>query len=224
MAAHGFTEAQVKYIERTIGFKTDRQQEDITKITDHAQEAFSQAQNRIEALFVEATQNAGRVDQSVNEINAPKTAIEVKIGEHESGISLSVQAAEAAHARLTVLHVDLKAYAGRTEATIRAIKTTGEVTHAQTMEEFQSFRGNMELWYSGIKSHVEKNVGDGKGKSGGSIDGNGTGRVDQKEIAVWKFPEDLDKQSFRHCVDVVDQQPQLQACELRHERDSPLGD
>ena len=52
------------------------------------------------------------------------------------------------------------------------------------MEEFQKFRDNMELWYSGIKAHVEKNNGsgfDGKGKGGGSGSGEGKGgtRIDK---------------------------------------------
>ena len=78
------------------------------------------------------------------------------------------------------------------------------------MEEFQTFQGNMELWYAGIKSHVEENMGDGKGKGGGSTDGStdgkGNGRVDKKEIAVWKLPDDPDKHSFRHWAVAVDQQ------------------
>ena len=140
MAAPGFSDAQKQYIQNTIGIKTDRLQEDITKIIENAQEAFSLAQTKLQALFVETTQNAGRADASVNEINMLKTAIEAKFGEHERAIIQSSQATEAGHARLTALHADLEAYAGRAEQTISEIKTAGEVTRAQTMEEFQTFR------------------------------------------------------------------------------------
>ena len=39
-----------------------------------------------------------------------------------------------------------------------------------------------------------------------SGEGQGSTRIDKKNIAVWKLPEDLDKLSFRHWVDAVDQQ------------------
>ena len=89
---------------------------------------------------------------------------------------------------------------------ISEVKTAGDLMRAQTLEEFQKFRDNMELWYAGIKAHVEKNGGgfDGKGKGGG--EGKGSTRADKKDIAVWKLPDDLDKLSFRHWVDAVDQQ------------------
>jgi hypothetical protein len=91
---------------------------------------------------------------------------------------------------------------------ISEVKTAGEVTWAQTMEEFKTCRGNMELWYSGIKAHVEKNVGgcDGKGKGDSSGEGKSSTRIDKKDISVSKLPDDLDKLSFRHWVDAVDQQ------------------
>ena len=61
------------------------------------------------------------------------------------------------------------------------------------------------MWYEGIKSHLDRGGGDGgKGKGGG--DGKGGSRVDKKDIAVWKLPDDLDKSAFRHWVDAVDQQ------------------
>ena len=76
------------------------------------------------------------------------------------------------------------------------------------MEEFKTFRENLELWYSGTKAHVKKNGGggDGEGKGGSSGEGKGSTRIDKKDTAVWKLPDDLDKLSFRHWVDAVDQQ------------------
>ena len=38
--------------------------------------------------------------------------------------------------------------------------------------------------------------------------GNAKG-IDKKEIAVWKIPEDVDKQCFRHWLDAIDQQLEL---------------
>ena len=87
--------------------------------------------------MAEASQNAGRADQSVQEMNALKADIVAKIAKHENAIILSGQAAEGAHARLTAVHVELDAYAGRSEATFQEIKTAGDLTRAQTMEAFQ---------------------------------------------------------------------------------------
>ena len=148
-------------------------------------------------LFAEATQNAGRVDAQVSEMNTLKAAIEVKIGQHETAIVMSGQSADGAHARLTILLGELDDFSGRAEALISEVKTAGEVTQAQTMEEFKSFRGNTELWYSGIKAHVENNGVDGKSKGGSSGDGKCSTRGDQKDIAVGKLLEDFNKLSFR---------------------------
>ena len=102
------------------------------------------------------------------------------------------------------MQVEFDAFAGRTDITVQEIKTAGEITRRQTMEEFQKWRSNMELWHAGIRSHVETAKGDGKGKGG--TEGKGDSRVDKKVIAVWKLPEDQDNESFRHWVDAVDQQ------------------
>ena len=75
--------------------------------------------------MAEATQNAGRVDQSVREMNALKTDIVSTISEHEGAITASGHAAEAAHARLTALQFELDAYSGRTETTVREITGRG---------------------------------------------------------------------------------------------------
>ena len=52
---------------------------------------------------------------------------------------------------------ELAGFSWRTESFIADMKSAGDLTRAQTMEEVQKFRDNMELWYSGIKAHVEKN-------------------------------------------------------------------
>ena len=76
--------------------------------------------------------------------------------------------------------VELEGFSGRAETMIAEVKTAGDTTRKETIEEFQKFRNNMELWYAGIKSHVEKNGSgfDGKGKGGG--EGKGSTRVDKK--------------------------------------------
>ena len=163
------------------------------EISTNAQIAFDLSQRKLEQLFNEATQNAGRVDTQVREMNELKSAIDVKIAQHEAAIIASGQVAEGAHSRLTALMSELEGFSGRTESLSADVKT---------------FRGNLELWYSGIKAHVEKNGGggDGKGKGGSSGEGKGSTRIDKKDIAVSKLPDDLDKLSFRHWVDAVDQQ------------------
>ena len=135
----------MEYISSTISISAGRLQEDIETITNNAQAAFAQAQAKIEALLSEAAQNAGRVDQGVRDMNTLKAELGTKITEHENAITQSGQAAVAAHDRLSAQQVELDAYAGRTEITVQEIKTAGDLTRTQTMEEFQKWRSNMEL-------------------------------------------------------------------------------
>ena len=122
-------------------------------------------------------------------MNESKSAIDVKIAQHEAAIVASGQSAKGARSCLTALMSELEGFLGCTKSLIADVKTAGEVTRAQTMEEFKTFRGNLELWYSGIKAHIEKNGGDGKGKGGGSGEGKGSTRVDKKDIAVRRLRE-----------------------------------
>ena len=102
MAAHNFSAAQMAYIENTIGIKADQLQGNLREIFTNAQIAFDLSQRKLEQLFIEATQNAARVDTQVREMDSLKAVIEVKIGQHEAAIVMSGQSAEGAHARLTI--------------------------------------------------------------------------------------------------------------------------
>ena len=92
---------------------------------------------------------------------------------------------------------------------IKTIQQTADETRTQTMQEFQKWRSHIELWYEGIKAQVEKATGSGPVGRSGPGEGKGGRNIDKKEISVWKLPEDLDKQSFRHWLDAVDQQLEL---------------
>ena len=83
-----------------------------------------------------------------------KGAIEAKIAQHEAAIVASGQSADGAHARFTALMLELEGFSGRTKIMITEVKTAGDLTRTQTMEEFQKIRDNMESWYAGIKAHV----------------------------------------------------------------------
>ena len=164
MAAHGFSEAQMAYIETNIGIKADELQGNLREISTNAQITFDLSQRKLEALFTEATSNATRVDAQVNAMNDLKNTIEAKIAQHEAAIVASGQSVEIAQARFTALMGELEGSSGRTESLVTEAKTAGDLTHSQSMEEFQKFRDNMELWYAGIKAHVERNGGGFEGK------------------------------------------------------------
>ena len=205
MAAHGFFQEQMDYIETTIGIKADELQNSIRETSMNAQLAFTLSQTKLEALFSEAQANAARVDSQVQLVNEIKQTIELKMVEHQQAVIASGQSADSAHARLTSLLAELQSFSDTTAAAIAEVKASGKLTRKETMDEFAKFRGNIELWYAGIKSHLDKGgSSDGKGKGGG--DGKGNSRVHKKDIAVSKLPDDLDKSSFRHWVDAVDQQ------------------
>ena len=47
----------------------------------------------------------------------------------------------------------------------------------------------------------------GSGPPGVGSEGKGGGKgIDKQEIAIWKFPHELDKQAFRHWFDAAYQQ------------------
>ena len=83
MAPHDSSEAQVAYIEATIGIKADELQGNLREISTIAQIAFDLSQRKLEQLLTEATQNATRVDAQVNAMNDLKNTIEAKIAQHE---------------------------------------------------------------------------------------------------------------------------------------------
>ena len=205
MAAHGFTQEQMDYIESTIGIKANELQDNIRETSTNAQIAFTLSQTKLEALFSEAKANAARVDSQVQLVNEIKQTIELKMVEHQQAIIASGQSADSAHARLTSLLAEIQSLSNTTATAIVEVKASGELSRKETTEEFAKFRENIEMWYAGIKSHLDKGgSSDGKGNCGG--DGKGSSRVDKKDIAVWKLPDDLDKSSFRHWFDAVDQQ------------------
>ena len=65
MAAHGVSQAQMDYIEATIGIKATELQDNIRETSTNAQIAFTLSQTKLEALFSEAQANAARVDSQV---------------------------------------------------------------------------------------------------------------------------------------------------------------
>ena len=97
-------------------------------------------------------------------------------------------------------------YADQSTAVIKTIQQATDETRTQTMQEFQKWRSHIELWYWGIKSQVEKATGGGSIGQSGPSEGKGGKNIDRKEVSVWKLSEELDKQSFRHWLDAVDQQ------------------
>ena len=112
MAAHNFSEAQMAYIETTIGIKADELQNNFREISTNVQIAFEISQKKVEALFNEAHANATRVDSQVHLVNELNASIELKIVDQETAIVASGQSADGAHARFSALLVDLKGFSG----------------------------------------------------------------------------------------------------------------
>ena len=79
MAAHDIPEAQMAYIETTIGIKADELQRDLREISTGAQIAFDLFQRKLETVFNQATSNATSVDAQVNVMNDLKSTIEAKM-------------------------------------------------------------------------------------------------------------------------------------------------
>ena len=156
-------------------------------------------------------------------MNDLKTAIDSKIVQHEAAIVVSGQSTDGAHARLTALVVELFSFLGSTQTAIAEVKSAGDTTRKETIEEFLKFRESIELWYAGIKVHLEKNGGGGDGNGKGGGDGKGSTRVDKKDIAVWKLqtarrPGQVVLPPLgRRCRSRVGGRARVQAREFRHE-------
>ena len=133
------------YIETTIGIKADELQSSLREISTNVQIAFDVSQRKLDTLFNEATANAIGVDSQVQLVNDLKASIELKIVQHETAIVASGQSADGAHARLTALMVELEGFSGSTQTAIAEVKSAGDTTRKEIIEEFAKFRESMEL-------------------------------------------------------------------------------
>ena len=192
MAGHHFTQEQMQYIEATMDIKAAELRGSISETTTNAQIAFTLSQTKLDVLFVEAQSSSARVDAQVKLINEMKQAIEEKVTAHQQAIIASGQTADGAHARLSSLLEELNQFHATTAASIEEVKSSGGVLRKETTEEFSKFRASIEMWYEGIKSHLDRGGGGDGGKGKGGGDSKGGSRVDKKDIAVWKLPDDLD--------------------------------
>ena len=69
MAAHGFSQEQMQYIEATIDLKANELRDSMRETTTNAQIAFSQSQSKLETLWAEAQARSVRVDSQVKLVN-----------------------------------------------------------------------------------------------------------------------------------------------------------
>ena len=77
------------------------------------------------------------------------------------------------------------------------------VTKADILKEFDFRKTEMMQWFDGFKEQSgPPGLAAGKGRGGDR-------GIDEKEIAVWKNPEDVDKTGVRHWVEAVDMQLEL---------------
>ena len=127
-ALQGFSQAQVSYIETSIGIKADELQTNLREISTNAQIAFDLSTHKLEALFQDSTANASRMDGQVSMMNDLKATIEAKIVQHEAAIVASGQSSEGGHARLSALMVELEDFSARTETMIAEAKSAGDTT------------------------------------------------------------------------------------------------
>ena len=71
-------------------------------------------------------------------MNDLKSTIEAKIAQHKAAIGASGQVADGTHAHLTALMAEPESFSGFTESMIAEVKTVGDLTRTQTMEEFRN--------------------------------------------------------------------------------------
>ena len=66
------------------------------------------------------------------------------------------------------------------------------------------------MWANGFQAKVNEQIGGMSGAptgaGGAAKDGKRGPQVDRKEVAVWKLPDNVDKDGFRHWIDAVDNQ------------------
>ena len=201
-----------------IGLQAEALRGEMNQIVENGQVVMKQAQEKIMGLLKEAEQNDARVTgqvalvnqirdevvKKVAELEANSQALAQQILSHEQVIEQAGAGSQVAHNRLDALTKELNEYAAKSAAAMDAMNHAAQTTREATLAEFSTWRNNVEAWYNGIK---QKETFEGTGRTGGSGKGQS---MDKKEISVWKLPEgELDKQSFRHWLDAVDQQLEL---------------
>ena len=86
---------------------------------------------------------------------------------------------------------------------------------AASTNDISALRANIEMWETGFQGKIESYLGAMGGMQAGAGGAGGAGgvekekrgpQVDRKEAAVWKLPDNVGKDGFRHWIDAVDNQ------------------
>ena len=173
------------------------------EMTAHRQEIFTHR-----ATFVD---QESRINQIIDGQNAKNETIVGEITNQQAVLTQQHQQARQAldetqnlDGRLKDLTERLTKLGQDAKEAIDNVDIEAKKTRADTIAEFELVKRDIMKWFEAFKAQQSDGppgLNDGKGNRGKGID--------KKDIAVWKLPEDLDKQAFRHWLDAVDQQLEL---------------
>ena len=185
----------------------------IEKFNEHAT-VMTATEAKVTTLFDEAKAQFARIGTLEAKIESHMTAADQQL----QNATAQLQAVQAAIQAMPDMQNKLDALAGATtnaqQALVqlnedRALNTATRVEVEQAILDLQTtvsaHRDEANGWASRMQVAFDSMIGHGgSGKGGGSSDGGKGPSIDKKEVSVWKLPDKVDRDEFRHWKDTVD--------------------
>ena len=109
-------------------------------------------------------------------------------------------------ARLSALTNQVQALGTDAKQAIDKVDMDRQNLFSACEKEFAGLKEQMNRWFITAK---ESHDAGGSGRGGAMGHGASATKLDKKELAPWKLPEDLDKTAFRHWIDTVEMSLEL---------------
>ena len=194
----GLNETQMQQVAAAIEQSKEANNNIIGKFLKDADDKLAKMEEVAQALFTEVATQTKRVDERVVDLNLLKDIAlsqTSNLNDRSLEIEQKLLAIEKKFIEADVQHSDL-------------ITNLGEFGEKQTTA-LSALRANIDLWANGFQARIESQVGGlggMQGSAGGAEKEKKGPRVDRKEVAVWKLPDNVGKDGFRHWIDAVDNQ------------------
>ena len=194
----GLNETQMQQVAAAIEQSKEANNNIIGKFLKDADDKLAKLEEVAQALFTEVATQTKRVDERVVDLNVLKDIAlsqTSNLNDRSLEIEQKLLAIEKKFIVADVQHSDL-------------ITNLGEFGEKQNTC-LSALRANIEMWANGFQTRIESQVGGlgGMQASAGGAEKEKKGpQVGCKEVAVWKLPDNVDKDGFRHWIDAVDNQ------------------
>ena len=211
----GLNDTQMGQVRQMIGASVEANNHTIAQFLQSAAEKTSEMQRLEQVIITEVKTQTARIDERVAELNDLKEiALKQTSNLNERSVEIEAKLVEIEQ-KLTeadAKHGDLITNLGEFGE-----KQTSDISasRAASINDVMALRANIELWATAFQGKIESHLGalsgmgnmqTGIGGAGGQEKEKRGPQVDRKEVAVWKLPDNVDKDGFRHWIDAVDNQ------------------